>query len=330
MRDRWASCCWLWFVGLCGWLLTAGCYAEDELLVESETQARKPAPVVVGYLPSHRLERPRFDAERLGPVTDLVYFSVEVTQAGAIPLDTVDAESAERFVAPKEAADCRLLLCVGGWGRSEHFPAVAGDQDKRRALIESLLKLCERHGFDGVDYDWEHPKDKEQLDAYATLIEETAAVFRPKGLLVTVAQAGWQDLGKHAYKALDRVHLMCYDQPFPHATMEHAREEVARLIDWGCPPEKIALGVPFYGRNKERKARSYAALVRGASGWDPALDSIDGYAFNGPDTIEAKTRFAIESGLAGVMIWELSHDLPGERSLLGAVARGLERKQANE
>jgi len=47
---------------------------------------------------------------------------------------------------------------------------------------------------------------------------------------------------------------------------------------------------------------------------------VDGIYFNGPATIRQKTQQAIESGIGGVMIWEIGQDRPGENSLLNNIA----------
>ena len=38
--------------------------------------------------------------------------------------------------------------------------------------------------------------------------------------------------------------------------------------------------------------------------------------YNGIPTIEAKTKYAIDRKLAGIMIWSLDNDVKGEKSLL--------------
>ncbi len=50
-----------------------------------------------------------------------------------------------------------------------------------------------------------------------------------------------------------------------------------RLIHWGCPADKIASGVPFYGRNNNREARSSRALISKRQ-TDRTIDLIDGIA----------------------------------------------------
>lgn len=278
-------------------------------------------PVVAGYAPHHG---GGWHVDESLPLTDILYFAVEPTPDGGVDAPRLDgqvtAEATRLHAAFEERGGVRILLCVGGWGRSDGFAEATRDAARRARLVAELVALCESHGFDGIDYDWEHPEGETQLADYTRLIVETAAALRPDGRIVTVAQAGWQDLGAEAYGALDRVHLMSYDHDYPQATMEKSRADVQRLIGWGCPPEKVVLGLPFYGRNPEREARTYRALVAGQAGADEAGDVIDGYACNGPATIRAKTRYAMEQGLAGVMIWQVYQDVEGEDSLLGVIA----------
>jgi GH18 family chitinase len=50
--------------------------------------------------------------------------------------------------------------------------------------------------------------------------------------------------------------------------------------------------------------------------------------YNGLGTIEAKTDYAVDRGLAGIMIWSLDNDVKGEKSLLDAITRVYERRRA--
>ncbi|XAL99168.1 glycoside hydrolase family 18 protein [Phycisphaeraceae bacterium D3-23] len=289
-----------------------------------EAQASPAAPpVVAGYAPHGRGD---WSVDETLPLTDILYFSVEPTPDGGVDTrylsDQVGEEIARLHTAYAEGGGVRILLCVGGWGRSEHFAAVTADDTLRARLVAELAALCETYGFDGIDFDWEHPQNAEQLADYTRLLVESAAALHPDGRMVTVAQAGWQDLGLDAYDALGRVHLMSYDHDFPQATFEESTAEVERLIAWGCPPEKIALGLPFYGRNEARDAMPYRALV---ARYAPESDDdlVAGFACNSPATVSAKTRYALERGLAGVMVWQVYQDAEGERSLLGAIAEAL-------
>ena len=268
---------------------------------------------VVGYLPEYRLDVVR--GADLRPCTDLVYFSLLPNADGSLP--EIGEVTRDRLRKLKTAADARLLVCVGGWGKSDRFAAVCGDDERRSRLVGEFASLCEGDLFDGVDLDWEHPRDDVEQRLYATLLVETAAALHRQGDLCTAAIAPWKPLTADAVSAIDRVHLMSYDHAFPHATLAKSEADLKAVAD--VPAEKLCLGVPFYGRNADRDASMYRDLA------GRPLKSSDitaeGYAFNGPETIAAKVRLAKTRGLAGVMIWEVGQDAVGELSLLRVIGR---------
>jgi chitinase len=277
---------------------------------------------IIGYLPEYRMEKS--SPEQLGPITDLIYFGIKPPANGHLPTVPVKASIIRRLQEIKRITKCRLLICVGGWGRSTGFPSLAGNKDFRGKFISNMSGYCRANGFDGIDYDWEHPKGAKEHSAYVKLLTETAKAFNKDGLIATVAQANWQDLGKEVYSAVDRVHLMSYDHEFPQATLEKSKADIKKLLGWGCPAGKIALGLPFYGRNRNRDARTYAQLIGSRQQNDD--DIIDGFAFNGRLTIRKKVQFAQEQKLNGIMIWELGQDASANNeSLLKAIHSKVEK-----
>ena len=277
---------------------------------------------IIGYLPEYRMEKS--SPEQLGPITDLIYFGIKPPANGHLPTVPVKASIIRRLQEIKRITKCRLLICVGGWGRSTGFPSLAGNKDFRGEFISNMSGYCRANGFDGIDYDWEHPKGAKEHSAYVKLLTETAKAFNKDGLIATVAQANWQDLGKEVYSAVDRVHFMSYDHEFPQATLEKSKADIKKLLGWGCPAGKIALGLPFYGRNRNRDARTYAQLIGSRQQNDD--DIIDGFAFNGRLTIRKKVQFAQEQKLNGIMIWELGQDASANNeSLLKAIHSKVEK-----
>ena len=200
------------------------------------------------------------------------------------------------------------------------FAAVAASDETRRKFIKAAVKVCLDERFDGIDLDWEHPKnDKEQAD-YAALLEACRDGFQPHGLMLSVTMAAWQKLPRKAFGAVDAVHVMSYDNQGRHSTFDAAKADVKAMLDQGAPKEKIVLGLPFYGRriSKGREAWTYRQLV---AKYKPApeTDEVDAIYFNGPATIRRKTEYALESRLGGVMMWELGQDAEGKKSLFGAI-----------
>jgi GH18 family chitinase len=276
--------------------------------------------LVVGYLPDYRLDS--FDPERARLLTDLIYFSIQPDATGGINSDRIRPDILAALRRAKEAHDTRLTLCVGGWERSRAFPALAASRNAREQFAKNLVAFCAKNHFDGVDVDWEHPRNEAEQQNYATLLVELKAAFQPRHLSLSIAMAGWQDIPAKGLAAVDRIHLMAYDADGRHSTPEFAEAEVARLVKKGAPREKICLGLPFYGRSIQGRSKTmtYADLV---DKYRPAadVDEVDGLYFNGATTIERKTRYALDHKLAGVMVWEIGQDAKGEHSLLRAIRR---------
>ncbi|MCC7264904.1 MAG: glycoside hydrolase family 18 protein [Candidatus Latescibacteria bacterium] len=307
----------LWLAVLawgCGWGR-----ANAPVDTEEETM---PRVLVTGYLPDYRVAD-YAPAAKAG-IDVLVLFSAEATVAGGLDLSRLPGPARERARQIKMQQGCLLLLSVGGWDRSAAFPALAADAAARGRFAAGLVEFCREEGFDGVDLDWEHPKDQREGEDFALLLGEISRAFAPAGLQLSSALAPWQDLPAAAYQHLDRIHLMSYDNPGRHSTYEAAVADVQRLLDRGVPAAKIWLGVPFYGRKPEAfdQALTYAQLLAQFNP-DPEVDEAGGYYFNGPRTLQRKARFARDGGLGGIMVWELGQDAAGEQSLLRALSQAL-------
>jgi GH18 family chitinase len=112
---------------------------------------------ITAYLPEYRANS--FDAEAAAALTDLILFSVEPDAGGSIDMSRLRRMPWEKLYALKKDHGVRLILCVGGWGRSSNFAAVAKSDVIRPAFVASAVKTCLHHKLDGLDIDWEHPHD---------------------------------------------------------------------------------------------------------------------------------------------------------------------------
>ncbi len=271
-------------------------------------------PRIVGYLPEYRVGT--IDPTIGKSLTDVVFFSID-PQPGK-PLRHAQWEAAKPLLMTwKKDYGVKVTITLGGWNRSSGFPKIAATEASRRAFSTAVLKLCREYELNGVDLDWEHPKNAKEEAGYAALIIELRRELKPHGLTVTAAVAGWQNMPKAGWQALDAVHLMAYDGPGKHSTYESAVADVQRLRDHGVPADRIRLGLPFYGRGvtERDKTLTYAEIVKQHSS-TPDVDEVNGVYFNGPNLIRRKMGFVREQKLNGVMIWEIGQDAPGESSLL--------------
>ena len=270
-----------------------------------------PGPrAVAGYLPSYRVAD--WSADGAGPVTDVVAFQRTPGGDGSLPDGSLTAAMLDRLAADCGRTGRRLSLCLGGWGHGDAFAKLVSDPVARSRLLDQLAALP----INGVDIDWEYPQTDAEWSGLAVLLSETKVRF-PKWT-VSIAVAPWKPIPSEVFDAADRVHLMSYDHAFPQATLPKTTADIDRVLKWGCPAGKLLVGIPFYGRDADRQATTYADLPP----LRPSIDRTpDGIAFNGIDTVRAKVRLAAARSLGGIMIWELGQDRRDDRSLLRAIDR---------
>jgi GH18 family chitinase len=276
---------------------------------------------VAGYLPDYRFSNINFDA--IKGLTDLIIFSAEPGPDGTLNTSRIKACPWDSLLRFKTENRIRLILTIGGWERSEHFAKVAKSPKDRKAFVDTVVAFTLARRLDGIDIDWEHPKDASEEQAYAALLTDLKDAFKPHGLLLTVTIAAWQHLPKGAVAAVDGVQVMAYDHDKEHSTFDGANKDVRTLLDAGIPAKKIILGLPFYGRDiKTRDAETYGAIAARHRP-EPAVDQVGSMYFNGIATITRKVNHAVQMRLGGVMIWEIGQDATGENSLLKAVLKSI-------
>ena len=125
-----------------------------------------------------------------------------------------------------------------------------------------------------------------------------------------------------AVDSVDLMHAMAYDTHgySSHSSLEYGRKCLDNALRLGLPASKTTLGLPFYGRFlREGDWQSYEDIVQRHHPLAPGTDVVpsrdggrwgkwDTLAFNGVATIVEKTRYAVERGAGGVMVWEAGQD----------------------
>lgn len=196
----------------------------------------------------------------------------------------------------------KVLLSVGGWSWSDSFSKVAASGEKRGQFARSAVEMMTRYGFDGLDVDWEYPvaggdniphraddgKNYVQLlKAVRSAFDELEQVNGRRYLLSIAGGAGASFVKNNRIKemmdCLDYINIMAYDYhgPWEKQTGHNAplyagdgfcvSETVKGYLAAGAAPEKLNLGLAFYGR-----------------GW--ALASLPQPAYESEDTLEAEDR----------------------------------------
>lgn len=199
---------------------------------------------ITGYLPEYQL----VNQEVGNCLTDLIFFSLEPTADGYLDASRLSTERLDELHAIQTRYGLRLHLSLGGWGRNGGFGPMVVDPTLRQGFVTELNNFLQQNNFDGVDFDWEFPETDVEVTGYGSLIRETVTALSEWGGLVTVTFYPHEDLDIKPFLSADRIHIMSYDRGSQHATYEQAEADINLFLRLGAPPEKLVLGIPFYGR----------------------------------------------------------------------------------
>lgn len=317
-----------------------------------------------------------------------VRFGSEAIDDTEMNVDDLRELSALRKVNP----DLKILVSVGGWGWSGNFSDAALTDSSRNRFGASAARFVRDYCLDGIDIDWEYPNHPGAGNTYRpedvhnfTLLLECVrkhidslamAEGRKDKYLLTIATGASEhyaantELGPLS-EYLDFINIMTYDfhhggstQTGHHANLwlsewdaadGDATDKAVELhLKAGVPPEKLNIGIPFYGRiwrgvepvnnGLYREAETtgagmpYAEVLKALA--DPAFTRLydssaaSPFLWNATDSvfisyedegsIAARMEYLRSKGLGGVMFWEYTEDVDG--MLLKAVADGLKAR----
>lgn len=295
---------------------------------------------VVAYYPSwvtNGLNKLRFTT-----ITHVNYsFAIPTSDGGLRPLE--NPALAKQIIKKAHANNAKALIAIGGWSYNgtpleATFKSATATKGKRKKFVNSILKLVEKYGFDGVDMDWEHPRvDDSSKKQYEAVMVSLSKKLHAKGKLLSSAVLSgatpdgqiYYDAAAHTdkvLKAVDWINVMAYDggDGARHSSYQFA---VNSGNYWRktrkMPAKKVVLGVPFYGRPSWASYETILQTDKNAYKKDIAtIYGMEAY-YNGMPTIRKKTKYAINH-FGGVMVWEITQDTTIKKySLLTAIQQAI-------
>lgn len=197
-------------------------------------------------------------------------------------------------IAAQHKVGVMPLIVNPGFDQMMLHRLLVNDRARRRA-IASMVELCERNKFLGIQFDFEnlHINDK---DAFTQFYRETAEALHQKGYQLSAAvvhrpdefagptgyfkwlfenwRAGY-DLAELA-KIGDFLSVMTYSQhtrrttPGPNAGIPWVTQVIEYFLKF-VPPEKLSLGIPL-GSQHWYTALDTARYFANARSWSSSLD----------------------------------------------------------
>ncbi|MBQ6020562.1 MAG: glycoside hydrolase family 18 protein [Clostridia bacterium] len=188
-----------------------------------------------------------------------------------------------------------------------------------KELARSIRAVLEKYDLDGAFFDYEFPQEWDAKLDFSVFLINLKQCLGDDFRIGAALQPWCASFLPGAIAAIDMVELMCYDnwddEGF-HSSMALAKQDVKNMVKLGYKLNRIDLGLPFYARPTTKEARWYDYRQY----WDKidenGLAEEEGTgliaSFNTPGLIYEKTKWAIETGLSGVMIWHYACDVPAD------------------
>lgn len=302
--------------------------------VESEP-IQEPSKVVIAYVTSWStiVPDPAY-------ITHINYAFGHVNEA----FDGVKIDNEQRLKdlvsLKKNYPELKILLSIGGWG-SGRFSEMAADNASRASFAKDCQRIVEEFKLDGIDIDWEYPTSNaanissspDDTQNFTLLMADIRKEIGTNKLLTlaTAANAKYIDF-RAIDNDIDFVNIMSYDMGRPpmHHSSLYRSENVGRFsvseaveahIAAGVAPNKLVMGMPFYGRGNEVLGDfiDYNKIIDQPDfeeKWDevghaPYLADKDGnfaVGFDNARSIALKCQYLKDKGLLGAMYWEYSGD----------------------
>jgi chitinase len=261
-------------------------------------------------------------------------------------------------------AGVKVVLSLGGWGWDKQFAAIVSKPEAEDRYATSVLEIVDTFDYDGIDLDWEYPDTNEEITGFERLAKrfrkglDQLGSKKHRPMIQTMAAAASTNTLKWLrpellLETMDWINVMTYDMAgewtdyaghhsplFASAkqpgTPRSSELSMKYLIERGMPANRLALGIPLYGKGfpvSEPYAKNPKKGQRGSGGhyaklvqlqkeqgwvrqWDdetknpwlvaPDRSAVIGY--DDPESVALKTEWAMKLGLRGVFFWEVSGD----------------------
>ncbi|XLS45443.1 hypothetical protein HN51_002308 [Arachis hypogaea] len=269
----------------------------------------------------------------------------------------------------------KTLLSIGGGGGptlASKFSTMAKQNSSRKTFIDSSIQVARANNFHGLDLDWEYPNsntDKTNLgfllNEWRAAIKQEARISGKTQLLLSGAVSGSNQISPLQYypaqaitNNMDWINVMVYDLFIPDG-YRNSTQPPAPLynptgifsgseginVSWinqlKVPPNKLAIGLPFYGYAWTLVNANVHGLFAGANGAGsipsggstPVYRDIRSFINNGAQTVynstyvtnycysgttwvgyddtqsvSSKVSYAKSIGLIGYFAWQVGGD----------------------
>ncbi|KAG5225966.1 acidic mammalian chitinase [Salix suchowensis] len=198
-----------------------------------------------------------------------------------------------------------LVSFGGGSSDPKLFARMVSNKGSRNIFIDSAIEVARTYGFDGMDLDWEFPKNPEEMAGLGQLFKEWRVAIKKEAksthrspLLLTAAvyfsvDFQWNGIYRKypvesIAKSLDWVNAMCFDYrgswdtsaTGAPAALYDPNSNISTsygLTSWvraGVARNMVVMGLPLYGRTWQLKDPKVNGIGAPATAVGPGDDGV--------------------------------------------------------
>jgi chitinase len=296
---------------------------------------------VVGYMPTYSNFPNAINSADLNILThiDIAFVNPDANANIYMPNGTATVVNAAH------AKNVKVLASIcGGGGNGNIYQTILSNNNLTNTFVANLVQMTINNNLDGIDVDIEGDVlNGTYVNAaqYESFILKLRDALHAQNKLITSALAGWfiQHITNTAAQAFDLIGLMSYDAyggwtgPGQHSPYSMAVNDFNTFRNKGVDANKLLIGLPFYGYGwgNNQRAWTFNEITNtfpGSENNDQVGSGANVIYYNGIPTIKQKCTFA-QQNAGGVMIWELTQDASGNKSLLQAIGEVMGSNNAN-
>lgn len=291
-----------------------------------------PGKRIVAYLPYYSWDYALNNTLQLDKVTHICLAFANPDANGNFSIPVADSKI-HALVDKVHDLDKKILISIGGGGSDKAtviYDTLISTSNVQNT-IDKLLNFVKAYRLDGIDVDLEGNRITNDYNRYNNFIIKLSNSLPDNNMILTAALAKWSadQISDTALSKFDFINVMAYDatgswaplNKGPHSSYQFAVDNIDYwAITRSLPVTKICLGVPFYGYDFSQVPDNMGIayrdiLLKHPESWN--VDKIGDIYYNGAQTIKDKTILSKQYG--GIMIWEISQDVVGTRSLLDVI-----------
>jgi len=272
---------------------------------------------LLGYYPSwSKYNTPPYAAAQIpyAKLTHIAHAFVLLTAKADGTLEIPSGFIEPALISKAHAAGVKVLVSIGGGDgiQGPRFNKMAASESSRQAFVTNVRHFLIKHGYDGVDIDWEVPNAADRANC-TTLMQELRNGLASPWLISMATPSDPRSWGQGfdipaLAPLLDFMNVMTYDY---YGSWSGATGHVSPLLqspadpsqagsvrtsmdlyanEYGVPVAELNIGTPFYGYEFDgtdqlwaqcsscaSSSQNYAPYIKGLvnqQGWTRNFDNV--------------------------------------------------------